>query len=304
MALRPRSTATLRLLDFVTRVFREPLVHFLLLGSALFVIYGLAGNRSADPSGRIVVTPGKIEQIVIGFSRTWQRPPTERELQGLIEDYIKEEIYYREALAMGLDRDDTIVRRRLRQKLEFLSEDLAEAKSPSDDELKAFLQKHPDRFRKDPKLAFRHVYVNADKRGKSADADARRMLAKLNAGANPDTLGDMFLLPFELELSDTREIARLFGEKFATQIQGVEPGRWAGPVESGYGLHLVLVRKREEGGVPELSEVREAAEREWLAAKRNEVKEAAYRALREKYAVTLERQNGAGVEPAKAGEAR
>jgi hypothetical protein len=135
------------------------------------------------------------------------------------------------------------------------------------------LLKNPDPFRKDPKLAFRHVYVNSDKRGKSAEADAR-------------------------------EIAKLFGEKFTKALQEIEPGRWAGPVESGYGLHLVFVRKREEGRVPELSEVREAAEREWLAARRNEFKEAAYRALGEKYAVTVERQNGARVEPAKVTEAR
>lgn len=286
------------------RMLREPLLHFLLLGAALFGVYALVGDRPADPSGRMLVTQGKVEHLVTGFTRTWQRPPTEQELQGLIEDYIKEEIYNREALAMGLDRDDTIVRRRLRQKLEFLSEDLAEIKSPADEELKAFLQKNPDPFRKPPKLAFHHVYVNSDKRGKSADADARQMLAKLNSGANPETLGDIFLLPLEFELSDAREIAKLFGEKFTKALQAIEPGRWAGPVESGYGLHLVLLRKREDAGIPELGEVREAAEREWFAARRNEFKEAAYRALREKYTVTVERHKGARVEPAKVAEAR
>ena len=270
------------------RLLREPLLHFLLLGIGLFVVFALAGNRASERPGRIIVTEGQIEQLLVGFTRTWQRPPTEQELQGLVEDYIKEEIYYREAVAMGLDRDDTIVRRRLRQKLEFLSEDVAEAKTPSDDELRAFLQTNPDPFQKDPRLAFLHVYVNSGKRGKSGDADARQMLAKLHAGANPDTLGDMLLLPFEFELSDAREIARLFGETFTKQLQEIEPGRWAGPVESGYGLHLVFVRKREEGRAPELGEVRDAVKREWVTAHRNEFKEAAFQRLRERYSVAVE----------------
>jgi hypothetical protein len=271
------------------KVLREPLVHFLAIGAGLFLLSGLVGDRAVPPSNRIVVTPAQVQHLAVGFTRVWQRPPTQRELDGLIEDYIREEVYYREALAMGLDRDDTIIRRRLRQKMEFLTEDLVESKSPSDVELTAFLQKNPDAFRLEPRLAFRHVYLNRNRRGKSADADARLILAQLTSGANPDTLGDSFLLEHDVRLSTRSEIARLFGETFAEQLLRVKPGRWAGPIESGYGLHLVFVRERAEGRLPELAEVREAVQREWLGARRKELTEATYGRLRERYTVVVER---------------
>jgi len=276
-------------------VLREPLVHFLLLGAALFGVFALVGDRTSERTGRIVVTPAQIQHLAAGFTRVWQRPPTQRELDGLIEDYIREEVYYREALAMGLDRDDTIIRRRLRQKLEFLTEDLVQTNPPSDEDLTAFLQKNPDAFRVEPRLAFRHVYLNRDRRGKSADGDARRILAQLTSGADPDTLGDVFLLEHDVKLSSRSEIAKLFGEKFTQKLLEIKAGRWAGPIESGYGLHLVFVRERAEGRLPGLAEVREAVQREWLAARRREVTEATYRRLRERYTVTVERSQPVGV---------
>jgi hypothetical protein len=145
-----------------------------------------------------------------------------------------------------------------------------------------------------PRLAFRHVYLNGDRRGKSADADARRILAQLTSGADPDTLGDVFLLEHDVKLSTRSEIAKLFGEEFTRKLLDMKPGRWAGPIESGYGLHLVFVRRRAEGRLPELAEVREAVQREWLAARRKEVTEATYRRLRERYAVTVERSQPVG----------
>jgi hypothetical protein len=139
---------------------REPLVHFLLLGAMLFGVFALRGDRSSAQTDQIVVTPGHIEHLTLSFTRTWQRPPTAQELAGLIEDYIREEVLYREALAMGLDRDDTIVRRRLRQKLEFLTEETTEMAPPSEAELQAFLQQHIDAFRVEPRLAFQHIYLS------------------------------------------------------------------------------------------------------------------------------------------------
>jgi hypothetical protein len=197
------------------KLLREPLAHFLLLGAALFGIYALVGDRASDRSGEIVVTRGQVEQLVLGFSRTWQRPPTQQELKGLVEDYIREEVLYREAVAMGLDRDDTIVRRRMRQKLEFLTEDGAsQAAPPTEAELEAYLQQHADHFREQPRLSFEHILFSRQRRGKSAEADARATLARLKgrSGSAIDTegLGDAFLLPFHYQRSSTEEITQLF----------------------------------------------------------------------------------------------
>ena len=159
---------------------REPLVHFLLLGGLLFLFFEWRGS-GGPTSSRIVITPGLVEHLASGFGRTWQRPPTDAELKGLIDDYVKEEIATREAVGMGLDRDDTIIRRRLRQKLEFLVEDAASSAPPTDAELEAWLEKHPQSFRAEPQLAFRQVYVSPERRGASAGQDAVKLLAQLRA---------------------------------------------------------------------------------------------------------------------------
>ena len=171
------------------KLLREPLVHFLLLGAVLFGVFALLGDRGSERAGHIVVTPGHLEHLLVSFTRTWQRPPTAQELAGLIDDYIREEVLYREAVAMGLDRDDTIVRRRLRQKLEFLTEETAAMAAPSDEELQTFLQQHLDAFRVEPRLAFRHVYLRRDRRGDAANAEARHLLTQLtrsDAAMDPD----------------------------------------------------------------------------------------------------------------------
>jgi hypothetical protein len=275
----------------VRKFLREPLVHFLALGALVFLVFHFAADRGQVPDDKISVTAGKVEQLVTGFSRTWHRPPTQQELDGLVEDYIREEVLYREALAMGLDKDDTIVRRRMRQKLEFLTEDATSAVSPTDQDLQRWLDKHPDKFRAEPKWAFRQVYFSADRHGESATAAASKALAKLTAAGkkiDASELGDATLLPHELALSRLDEIASAFGDEFARQISQTEPGRWAGPLESGYGWHLVYVSERTEGRSMPLAEVREAVQREWLAARRQEIVDSTYSKWREKYAVVVE----------------
>jgi hypothetical protein len=275
----------------IRKVLREPLVHFLALGALVFLVFHFAANRSEAPEGRIVVSAGKVEQLVTGFTRTWHRPPTQQELDGLVEDYIREEVLYREAVAMGLDKDDTIVRRRMRQKLEFLTEDATAAMSPTDQDLQDWLDKHPDKFRAEPKWAFRQVYFSAGRLGEGASIAASRALAKLNgAGKKIDAseLGDATLLPHELALSRLDEIASAFGDEFARRIPQLETGRWTGPVQSGYGWHLVYVSERREGRSRPLAEVREAVQREWLAARRQEIVDSTYSKWREKYAVVME----------------
>jgi hypothetical protein len=204
---------------------------------------------------------------------------------------VKEEIATREATSLGFDRDDTIIRRRLRQKLEFLVEDAAEAAPPTEAELQAWLDAHPEPFRAEPQIAFRQLYLSPDRRRGSVEAEAARLLARLQ-GEGPeariDELGDPIMLPQELPLVPRRETARLFGESFADRLMAIEPGTWAGPVESGYGLHLVFVRERVPGSLPELSAVRPLVERELLAERRRTRLETMYERLLEKYTVVVE----------------
>lgn len=275
----------------VRTLLREPLVQFLILGGLLFAFFEWRGGGSGPGSSRIVITPGLVEHLASGFSRTWQRPPTEAELKGLIDDHVKEEIATREAIGMGLDRDDTVIRRRLRQKLEFLVEDTVDQAPVSDADLRAWLDAHPDAFRPEPRLAFRQVYVSPERRGAGARADAERILARLRAGgpdARIDRLGDPSMLPSERPLEPLREVSRTFGEEFARTLAGITPGEWTGPLESPYGLHVVLIRERVEPSKPELSEIRPMVEREVLTERRKKELASLYERLLEKYTVSIE----------------
>jgi hypothetical protein len=268
-------------------------MHFLALGALVFFLFHLTTDRGETQDGKIVVTRGKVEQLVTGFSRTWQRLPTQEELDGLVEDSIREEVLYREALAMRLDKDDTIVRRRMRQKLEFLTEDTAAAAPSTDADLQGWLDKHPDKFRIEPRLAFSQVYLNATHAGDNASAAASKVLAQLDSAGESVAaaeLGDTTMLPHRVPLSRVDEIASVFGDEFARRIAQLERGRWVGPIQSGYGWHLVFVSERTEGRPRPLSEVREAVQREWLAARRKEIIDATYSKLREKYAIVVEGQ--------------
>ena len=266
-------------------------MHFLALGALVFLLFHLTTDRGETQDGKIVVTRGKVEQLVTGFSRTWQRLPTQEELDGLVEDSIREEVLYREALAMRLDKDDTIVRRRMRQKLEFLTEDTAAAAPSTDADLQGWLDKHPDKFRVEPTLAFSQVYLNATHAGDNASAAASKVLAQLDRSGESVAaaeLGDTTMLPHQFPLSRVDEIASVFGDEFARRVAQLEGGRWIGPIQSGYGWHIVYVSERTEGRPKPLSEVRDAVQRDWLAARRKEIIDATYSKMREKYAVIVE----------------
>lgn len=285
------------LTKLMKRLLREPLTHFLALGAALFLWYGVSGGGPAADN-RIAVTPAQIDQMVQIFGKTWQRPPTPQELQGLIDDFVREEVLFREASAMGLDRDDTIIRRRLRQKLEFLAEDLTPPADPTDEQLQEFMNEHPELFRVEPRVSFRHIYFSRDRRADAVADDARQALGRLRAGADPAAFGDPLPMPADFESVTGRDVASLFGQDFAGALPEVKVGEWTGPVESGYGLHLVLVRDFEPGRLPELEEAREDVEREWASARRREANEAFYQTLRERYTVSVELPEWAQALPA------
>jgi hypothetical protein len=271
---------------------REPLVHFLLLGVVLFIAYGLVSKPgSSDGPGKITVTQGQIENLVSGFAKAWQRPPTSEELAGLVRDLVREEVYCREAMALGLDKDDTVIRHRLRQKMEFISDDIAAMPEPTDADLNAYLQAHTDRFRAEQTFTFSQVYLDPEKHGENLARDISVLLARLNrAGgqAEVSALGDSFLMERNFTAAPASEIAKQFGEKFAAKLGELSPGKWEGPVESGYGAHLVFVSARTEGRVPELAEVRDDVRREWVNAQRLELNEKFYQELFKRYSVTIE----------------
>lgn len=267
---------------------REPLVHFLALGAIVFVLFGANAGSDTPVDGQIIVNAGRVEQLVAGFTRTWQRPPSQQERDALVEDFIREEVFYREALAMGLDKDDTIVRRRMRQKLEFLIDDASIARRPTDEELQRWLDAHPDGFRVGPSIAFSQLYFNPGRPGDKAFKAASRALGQLRAAKRDSAVldaGDATSLPPEFPMSAIEEVASVFGDRFARQIARLPLNQWSGPVESGYGWHLVYVSKRSEGGSRPLGEMREAVQRAWAASEHARIVEATYQKLRAKYAV-------------------
>lgn len=270
------------------RLLREPLVHFLALGAALFLLFAAVGRDEDAATRRIVVSPGAVEHLSAVFQRTWQRPPTPAELEGLVADHVREEILYREAVALRLDRDDVIVRRRMRQKLELLAEGLGRVAEPSDEELAAFLAGDPDRYRVEPRVSFQQVYVSRDRRGADAAAAATRLLAALRAGEDPAVLGDPLPLPTTVRDVSLSEAGRQFGESFSEQLARLPVGAWSGPVESGFGPHLVLVEARSQPRLPALGEIRDAVLRDWQAARAEAASDELYRSLRARYDVVVE----------------
>jgi hypothetical protein len=277
-------------------VLREPLFHFLILAAGVFAVNRLMSEPVANQSpDSIVVTQKRIDNLIQTFTRTWQRPPTPEELRGLVNDFVKEEVYYREALKMQLDRDDTLIRRRMRQKLEFLAEDFADATEPTDEELQQYLDAHPDSYRIDDRFTFRQVYLNPDRRGESLASDAKLLLEQLqDAGkdVDPSQVGDPTLLPFECVDLKEYQVSNQFGPSFAAQLAQLETGRWSGPVDSAYGQHLVRLLEVIPGGEPDLGDVRPQVRRDWVAARRAESKEQFFERLLEKYEVTIEPVEG------------
>jgi parvulin-like peptidyl-prolyl cis-trans isomerase-like protein len=279
------------MIETIKRLLREPLLHFLLLGAGLFRAYSQMSRNSSGEPGKIVITQGQLASLMDGFARTRQRPPTPEEWKGLIRDRVREEVLYREALALGLDKDDIIIRRRLQQKMQFVTDDIVAQIQPTDDELNTYLKAHPDTFRAERRWTFSQVYLNPEKHGETLARDTARLLAQLNqAGGKADvsTLGDSLLLEHSFKAVPGSEVARQFGDKFATTLGELAPGQWQGPVESGYGTHLVFVSERTEGRAPALAEVRDAVMREWTNTQRLEANEKFYQELLKHYTVTIE----------------
>jgi hypothetical protein len=282
------------------RLLREPLAHFAALALLIFAAYAvLAPPAQQAPAGSIVVSAGKIEQMAAIFARTWQRPPSPEELKGLIDDYVTEEIYVREALALGLDIDDTVIRRRLRQKIEFMTSADVDALTPTDADLQTYLDANPDTFSEAPQVGFQQVYLNPDRHRETMDQDAAALLEALRADPEADTsvLGDASLLPYELPLTSVGGIDRIFGPDVAISVAQAEPGVWTGPVPSPYGLHLIRVTTKSPGRLPALAEIRDVVLREWSNAKRQDLEAARLAELLGRYDVRIDAGPAKGATP-------
>ncbi len=272
------------------RLLREPLVHFLFIGAAIFFIYGLVGRPQQEASKKIVISSAQIEWLAEGWKRTWHRPPTQEELEGLIRDAVQEEVLYREALLLGLEKDDPIIRRRLRQKMEFLPEDLSAQAQPGEAELRKFFQDRSEFFRPETQITFSQIYLNPTSRS-DPQAEARRLLNKLNGSEGESenlSLGDPIALPPAFKNLRLSEVEKQFGPEFAKLLLEVEPGAWRGPLQSGLGLHLVKIQERQAGVAPDFLEIKEAVQREWSAQKRREFLDHWLKGLSEKYTVEVE----------------
>lgn len=277
----------------MVKILKDPLLHFLLMGAVLFAVFqwtagnGTATSRELD---EIVVTEGRIKTLSLRYQKVWQRPPTEQELEDLVQNHIREEVLYREAVAMGLDRDDEIVRRRMRQKIEFLSEDIASLDEPTEETLQEFLAAHPEKFRQDTRFSFRQVYLNSNDRESSAEADALALLARLRQqDGDAANAGDQIMIEHVFENVAEREIERVLGGRFLQALRDTPQGGWQGPILSGFGLHLVNISERVYGEVPELAEVRDLVVREWTVVNHKAANEVFYQMLRDRYKVTIEK---------------
>ncbi len=277
----------------IRRWLSEPLLQFLAGGLLLFAGYHFVnpGSDRPDEAGRIELTADDLRQISIAWLAQGREPLSPEQMQSLVDARVREEILYREALALGLDKDDSIVRRRLAQKMEFLFEDVAALRDPTDGELRAWYGKNADRFTQPARATFRHLHFSPDRRGERARDDAERSLANL-AGKPADApeaaaLADPFMFQDYYGDRAFDETARTFGPGFARALFEITPGAWAGPIESGYGWHLVWVDSITPARVPAFENVEADVKREWIEAQRAEIRERAFEAMRTHYKVVM-----------------
>lgn len=271
----------------------EPLLHFLLIGALLFVLFEVLRSPGDVSDKRIVITQSDVEALQANFARTWQRPPTMQELQRLIEEKVRGEIAYREAVAMGLDVNDAYVKQRMKAKLEFMLEDISTLDQPTDQELADYLAQHPEKFRREAQVSFVQVYLGEQ----PSEQEAARVLAQLTeagADAELETYGKSIMLPLAVTASPLSVVDRRFGSGFTAQLEGFPVGQWQGPVVSSYGYHLVQVNGRIAAMDPPLEAVRREVTRELVAERIKTVKETTYAGLREQYEVIIETDEGQG----------
>jgi hypothetical protein len=272
---------------------RDPLVQFLAIGVSLFLVYGALNHGGSRPgsSYQIALTTDDARQLESTFAAQWRRDPSPEEMRALEENKVREEVLYREAVMLGLDKDDVIIKRRLAQKMQFLAEDVGAAHQPTPAELLAWYEKNRDRFALPSRLSFRHLYFSPDRRGERAHDDAMNALVEIRRepeGSKVTTdLADRFMFQDHYADRTPEDLEREFGAEFASAVLKLTPGSWQGPVESGYGWHLVFVDSVIPGRIPAFEEMEEDVKGAWLSDQKRDAWQRAYEQMRAKYAVLL-----------------
>lgn len=266
------------------RIIREPVFLFFTLGFLLFFVYTQTSNYYRNKNKTILINPEQIGLLQETFKKTWNRDPSDEEMEALIDNYIMDEIFFKEARAMGLDKSDPAIKRRLRQLIEMMVDEMTVV-YPSEDQLNRYLQENQDKFRLDPTISLRQVYFQYDNKN-----DAIDIMQKLNNGVkvNENKMGTVSMLQEVFKDETYRNIERVFGREFADAVFKLETKSWQGPVESAYGWHIVYISKITQGYVPELKEIWDQVEREWTLERKNELKEIQYSNLKEKYNIRFE----------------
>jgi hypothetical protein len=274
--------------SFLQRFLREPLLHFIVIGGLFFLIYTAVNDTFDISTDTIFITPERIDQIETIFTGVWNRKPTDEELDNLIKEEVRSEVYYRDALALGLDKNDAIVRRRLRQKMEFLTDTGIYLQEPSPGELETYFAANEQVYKNEPRLAFEQVYL-----GESPPEDSVSQTLKMlrsESAVDPSTLGQHTLLPAQLKMSQPGAIDSVFGKGFYSQIAVLAPGEWVGPVTSTYGIHLIRTLDGEPARMPPLEEIRDFVLQDWRSAKAEENREQDYAKRRSRYTVEIIRR--------------
>lgn len=271
---------------------REPLLHFLLIGAGLFLLYSQIADPLAETDQRITITQTDLERLASAWLKRTGRPPSAQEREQQIEHYIREQVLYREAMAMGLDQDDVIVRRRLAQKMEYLFNDLSFVPDPSDTELALFLSENSEKFTQPATLSFRQIYLDPSQRNEKIAADAQDLLDQLKDTSTVDDtiqLGDRSLLPYHFTNERESRIAGMFGTEFSVQVFALPLDGWQGPISSEYGLHLIYINSRTQARLPPLEEIRERVARDWRSTKQDQANEVFYQSLFQRYKIILDK---------------
>lgn len=270
------------------RLLKDPLVHFLAVGAALFAISAWRGEPVTTGAERIVVTAEQVAQARAAATALQGREPTVEELEALVEPTVRDEVMYREALALGLDVNDDEVRRRLVEKMSYLTQDLADPEPGSEEDLRRFYESSPELFTIPSLVSFDQVFFSPGARGDALESDAAAGLVELRGGREPAEVGDRTPLRESYEDAPREQVAVLFGETLADALFAAAPGEWTGPFRSDFGLHLVRLRSRSGQRLPPYEEIAERVAQEYGAQRRREANERAYREMRAKYDVVIE----------------
>jgi hypothetical protein len=277
------------------RIVRKPLFHFLLIGALIYLVYGFFSEKPAgtvESDLTITVTKAEIAFMEDSWQKRWNRPPTEKERDGFINAFIKEMVFYRVALEMGLDKNDVTIRRLLGQKVQFITNDLIQPQEPGEDELKAYFKNNIDKYTPPVRVTMTQIFFDPDLRDDKTLTDAENtigLLKKIDINSvNPNDYGDQMMLQNYYPYRTEAEIARLFGSEFAKSVMELKANEWHGPILSGYGTHIVYLHSRQESDPPAFDKVRELVLENWVDEKKKKLNDLYYKGLIARYDVVIE----------------